>query len=176
MTALRKKMLYLKRHEKWNVAKTCEMKCTVFGLGVDETPGDTVSHSDGSRLTRWQHTQEVHSGVGPVRSAESCFNIIWVETITLEEGKWQWPRNENRTKSELLLRIFPVTCHRVFSSIHHGIYWFFFVFYPIRVTAFVGHSRSLWWWVIMTVRTWVLWLLHHGVLLFFRLHPSSVVL
>lgn len=37
-------------HEKWNVAKTCEMKCTVFGLGVDETPGDTVSHSDGSRL------------------------------------------------------------------------------------------------------------------------------
>lgn len=74
---------------------------------------------------RWQRTQEVHSGVGPVRSAESYFNIIWVVTITLEEGKWQWPHNENRTKSGLLLRIFPVTCHHVFSSIHHGIYWFF---------------------------------------------------
>lgn len=107
------------------------------------------------------------------------FSIIQVENISLQEGRWQWPHNGTWTKSELLVPL-PQNLSRHLSprllfdpSQYLLIYFFLCVFYPIRVTAFEGHSRSQWWWVIMTVGTWVLRLLHHGVVLFFPL--SSII-
>lgn len=109
-------------------------------------------------------------------SLPSCFNIIQDETITLKEWKWLWPHSGNWTKSELLVSPSQNLSRHLSSCLFFDpsrYLLIFFVFYPIRVTAFVGHSRSLRWWVIMTVGTWVLWLLHHGVVLLFPL--SSVI-
>lgn len=102
----------------------------------------------------------------------SCFNVIQVETITLKEWKWLWPHHGNWTKSQLLVSPSQNLSRHLSSRLFFDpsrYLLIFFVFYSIRVTAFVGHSRSLWWWVIMPVGTWVLCLLHHGVVLFFPL-------
>lgn len=40
-----------------------EVSCRVFELGADETPGDTVCHSDDSHLITGS-TLQVHAGVG----------------------------------------------------------------------------------------------------------------